>query len=81
MLGNALGSVKIVQEGDGDISLPKLGKTGKQLVASMAMDIAQSFSKLFGFLLFKHHNSSIGFIKIAPNAIDRATTRINVLAN
>ena len=39
------------------------------------------YSKLFGFLLFKHHNSSIGFIKIAPNAIDRATTRINVLAN
>ena len=62
VLGNALGSVKIVQEGDGDISLPKLGKTGKQLVASMAMDIAQSFSELNLIEQYYHYNKEANLV-------------------
>lgn len=62
VLGNALGSVKIVQEGDGDISLPKLGKTGKQFVASMAMDIAQSFSELNLIEQYYHYNKEANLV-------------------
>lgn len=62
VLGNTLGNVEIVQEGNGDVSLPKLGKTGKQLVASIAMDIAQGFSELNLIEQYYHYNKEANLV-------------------
>lgn len=43
-MGNMLGEVKIMQEGNGDTSIPKLGQTGEQIVADFASPIARGLS-------------------------------------
>lgn len=45
-LGNILGEVKILQEGNKNAPTPKLRDTMKQIVNSFASEIAQGFSKL-----------------------------------
>ena len=36
--------MKIVQEGNPDMPLPKLGETGKTVVAGFALELAKAFS-------------------------------------
>lgn len=45
-LSNVVGNIKITQEGNRDISIPKLGPTGKYVVAAFAMNLALSLAEL-----------------------------------
>ncbi|WP_337788141.1 hypothetical protein [Phocaeicola plebeius] len=44
-MGNEVGEVKIAQEGNPDMPLPKLGESGKTVVASFALELAKAFSQ------------------------------------
>lgn len=62
VLGNTLGKVKILQEGNRDVSLPQLGKTGKQLISSIAMHLAQGFSELSLIEQYYHYNKETNLV-------------------
>lgn len=61
-LGNVLGEVQIVQEGNPNIPIPKLGETGKQVVAAFASELARSFSELNLIGQYYHYNKEIDFV-------------------
>lgn len=45
-LGNVMGTVRITQEGDKNMPLPRLGRDAKSVVASIASQLGQAFSEL-----------------------------------
>lgn len=55
-LGNVLGEVKVTQDGNGNTSIPKLGKTGEQDVAGFALPIARGFSDFNLIEQYYHYN-------------------------
>lgn len=62
ILGNTVGNVEIIQEGNGDVSLPKLGETGKKVVTAMAMNIARGFSELSLVEQYYHYNKEANWV-------------------
>lgn len=51
-MGNEVGEVKIVQEGNPDMPLPKLGETGKTVVAGFALELAKAFPSLVPLMTY-----------------------------
>lgn len=45
-VSNVVGNITIIQEGNGDTSIPKLGRIGKEVVNDIAMELAQGFTNL-----------------------------------
>lgn len=45
-VSNVVGNITITQEGNGDTSIPKLGRIGKEVVNDIAMELAQGFTNL-----------------------------------
>lgn len=45
-LGNVMGTVRITQEGDKNMPLPRLGRDAKSVVAIIASQLGQAFSEL-----------------------------------
>lgn len=62
-LGNVVATVSISQEGNSDISLPKLGSTGKQVVANIASSIGKGFSYLNLMEQYYHHNKTTNVVQ------------------
>lgn len=61
-MGNMLGEVKIMQEGNGDTSIPKLGQTGEQIVAGFASPIARGFSDFNLIEQYYHYNKEADLV-------------------
>lgn len=61
-LSNVVGSIIITQEGNGDTSIPKLGRTGKDVINSIAMALAQSFSELNLVEQYYHYNKDVNLV-------------------
>lgn len=55
-LSNVVGEVKVTQEGNGNTSIPKLGRTGEQIVAGLALPIARGFSYFNLIEQYYHYN-------------------------
>ena len=74
--GNAVSNIEINQEGTEDVSLPKLGKQGKELVTSMVADIAKGFSELSLIEQYYHYNKETNWIGRYINPNDRSVYNI-----
>lgn len=61
-MGNMLGEVKIMQEGNGDTSIPKLGQTGEQIVADFASPIARGLSDFNLIEQYYHYNKEADLV-------------------
>lgn len=61
-LGNILGEVKVTQEGNGNTSTPKLGRTGEQVVAGFALQIAGGFSDINLIEQYYHYNKEADLV-------------------
>lgn len=61
-LGNVLGEVTVSQDGNGDLSVPKLGEAGQQVVSSFALRLAQAFSDLNLIEQYYHYNKETGLV-------------------
>lgn len=55
-LSNVVGTINIKQDGNNNIPMPKLGETGKQIIASIASDIAKAFSYYNTIEQYYHYN-------------------------
>lgn len=55
-LSNIVGTINIKQDGNNNIPMPKLGETGKQIIASIASDIAKAFSYYNIIEQYYHYN-------------------------
>lgn len=55
-LSNVVGTINIKQDGNNNIPMPKLGETGKQIIASIASDIAKAFSYYNIIEQYYHYN-------------------------
>lgn len=68
-LGNAVGEVKVTQEGNGNTSIPRLGRTGKQVIAGFALSIARGFSDFNHIEQYYHYNREANLVNqyIYPN--------------
>lgn len=62
VLGNTVGNVEVNQEGNRDVSLPKLGETGKEVVTAIAANIARGFSQLSLVEQYYHYNKEANWI-------------------
>ena len=69
-MGNEVGEVKIVQEGNPDMPLPKLGETGKTVVAGFALELAKAFSQWSLMEQYYHYNKEANLVSqyISPDA-------------
>lgn len=69
-MGNEVGEVKIVQEGNPDMPLPKLGETGKTVVAGFALELAKAFSQWSLMEQYYHYNKEANLVPqyISPDA-------------
>ena len=74
--GNTVSNIEINQEGTEDVSLPKLGKQGKELVTSMVADIAKGFSELSLVEQYYHYNRETNWIGQYINPKDRSVYNI-----
>ncbi|RHJ67039.1 hypothetical protein [Phocaeicola plebeius] len=61
-MGNEVGEVKIVQEGNPDMPLPKLGETGKTVVAGFALELAKAFSQWSLMEQYYHYNKEANLV-------------------
>ena len=61
-LGNILGEVKVTQEGNGNTSTPKLGRTGEQVVAGFALPIARGLSDFNLIEQYYHYNKEADLV-------------------
>ena len=73
-LDNVLGEIKIIQEGNKNASIPKLGETGKQLVTEFTSNIAQGFAELNLIEQYYHYNVETDlvnqYINVSNNTIE-----------
>ncbi|HJC96833.1 MAG TPA: RagB/SusD family nutrient uptake outer membrane protein [Candidatus Phocaeicola gallinarum] len=73
-LDNVLGKIKIIQEGNKNASIPKLGETGKQLVTEFTSNIAQGFAELNLIEQYYHYNVETDlvnqYINVSNNTIE-----------
>ena len=62
--------MKIVQEGNPDMPLPKLGETGKTVVAGFALELAKAFSQWSLMEQYYHYNKEANLVSqyISPDA-------------
>lgn len=69
-MGNEVGEVKITQEGNPDMPLPKLGETGKTVVAGFALELAKAFSQWSLMEQYYHYNKEANLVPqyISPDA-------------
>lgn len=69
-MGNEVGEVKITQEGNPDMPLPKLGETGKTVVAGFALELAKAFSQWSLMEQYYHYNKEANLVLqyISPDA-------------
>lgn len=69
-MGNEVGEVKIAQEGNPDMPLPKLGESGKAVVASFALELAKAFSQWSLMEQYYHYNKEANLVPqyISPDA-------------
>lgn len=69
-MGNEVGEVKIAQEGNPDMPLPKLGESGKTVVASFALELAKAFSQWSLMEQYYHYNKEANLVPqyISPDA-------------
>lgn len=69
-MGNEVGEVKITQEGNPDMPLPKLGETGKTVVAGFALELAKAFSQWSLMEQYYHYNKEANLVSqyISPDA-------------
>lgn len=58
--GNEAGQVSITQKGNGDTSVPLLGKDGQTAISGIAMNIAKGFSMLNRIEQYYHFNPTDG---------------------
>jgi len=61
-LGNVVGEVKVIQEGNGNTSIPKLGRTGEQVVAGFALPIARGLSDFNLIEQYYHYNKEADLV-------------------
>lgn len=61
-LGNVLCEVKIIQEGNGNTSMPKLGWDGERVVGSFALSMARGFSDFNLIEQYYHYNKEANFV-------------------
>lgn len=61
-LGNVLCEVKIIQEGNGNTSMPKLGRDGERVVGSFALSMARGFSDFNLIEQYYHYNKEANFV-------------------
>lgn len=62
-LGNVMGTVRITQEGDKNMPLPRLGRDAKSVVASIASQLGQAFSELNFIHQHYHYNKDFATVK------------------
>lgn len=65
-----VGEVNIEQEGNRDLSVPKLGENGKSVVAGFASDLGKSFSQWSMIEQYYHYNKEANLVTqyITPSA-------------
>lgn len=61
-MGTVVGEVNIEQEGNHDLSVPKLGENGKSVVASFASDLGKSFSQWSLIEQYYHYNKEADLV-------------------
>lgn len=71
-LGNIVATVNLSQEGSNDISLPKLGDTGKQVVARIASSMGRGFSYMSLIEQYYYYNKTGNMVSeyISPSSPD-----------
>ena len=62
-LGNVMGTVRITQEGDKNMPLPRLGRDAKSVVAIIASQLGQAFSELNFIHQHYHYNKDFATVK------------------
>jgi hypothetical protein len=67
-LNNVLGSVKITQQGDKNVALPRLGENSKYVVSAMALSLAEGFSRMNLIEQYYHYNKYASFVtqRVSP---------------
>lgn len=77
-LSNVVGTINISQEGDSNIPIPKLGDTGKQIVAGIASEMANAYS-YFSIIEQYYHFNNESNQSIVPKYIEPNNSYIEKL--
>ena len=75
-LGNVLGKIDISQEGNPNLTIPKLGRDGKNIVATIASNFAEAMSNLNLVEQYYHYNKEANLVNqyLYPSCSDIENT-------